>query len=145
MSTGRYVSDLQVGDDLESVDYIMTPFVVREYCHGIGEYREEFHSDRPLGGQLVPPTLSHIDKIRLLQRNCPDGPGPSARIHYRFQTWHHGLVEVGSRLRARGRVSARDQRKRRTHLDMDIEVVETDTGRVVIECRDTAILSYSGS
>ena len=142
MSVGRYVSDLEPGDRLEPVRYVMSPFVVREYCHGIDEFAEEFHSDIVTGVQYAPPTLAHIDKIRLYQRNCPEGAGPDARIHYRFRTRHHRPIPVGVELEARGEVLAKEERRGRIHVDMAITIVVAETGELVTEAWDTAILSY---
>lgn len=144
MTIGRYVSDLEVGDTLEPVSYRMTPFIVREYCHGVDEHHEEFH--RRLDGfpqQLVPPTLTHIDKIRIIKRNCPDGPGPNARIHYQFHSRHHKLIPVDAALTASGTVARRYEKKGRTYLEMEIELRETDTDELVISYTDTAILNYT--
>jgi hypothetical protein len=144
MTVGRYVSDLQVGDELKPVTYVMTPFVVREYCHGVGETAEEFHRALPeAGAQLVPPPLAHIDKIRLINENCPGGPGPHARIHYQFHTKQHKLTPVGASLTCSGVVARRYEKKGRTYLDMHIEVRETETGELVITYKDTALLNYS--
>ena len=143
MTLGRYVSDLEKGDRLEPVHYTMSPFVVREYCHGMGEGREEFHAPVAPGGlQLVPPPLVHIDKIRLIQHNCPLGAGPDARIHYQFHSKHHRLIPVGEELEASGIVSDRSQRKGRTYLDIDIELRVAGTHELIMQYWDTAILSY---
>lgn len=144
MPTGRYVSDLVVGDALEPVTYAMTPFIVREYCHGVDEHAEEFHrAIEPFDAQLAPPTLTHIDKIRLLKENCPEGPGPNARIHYQFHSRHHRPIPVGATLTAQGTVARRYEKKGRTYLEMEIEVRETETGELVMSYHDTAILNYS--
>lgn len=144
MSLGRYVSDLEAGDVLAPVTYVMTPFIVREYCHGVDEFAEEFHRELPrYGAQLVPPPLAHIDKIRLIKKNCPDGPGPHARIHYQFHTRQHKLTPVGVSLTASGVIARRYERKGRVHLEMSIEVRETGSGDLVVTYADTAILNYS--
>lgn len=142
MSLGRYTSDLEVGDVLEPVRYTMTPFIVREYCHGMDEHDERFHSDAAGSPQLVPPTLAHIDKIRLYQHNCPGGSGPDARIHYRFRTRHHRPVPVGVELEARGEVIAKEKRRGRTHMDMAITVHIAETGELVTEAWDTVVLDF---
>ncbi|GAA5146056.1 hypothetical protein GCM10025768_04110 [Microbacterium pseudoresistens] len=146
MSIGRYVSDLEVGDELRSVTYEMTPFIVREYCHGIDEHAEEFHrAIEPFGAQLVPPPMTHIDKIRLIKENCPDGPGPNARIHYQFHSTHHKPIPVGATLVASGVIARKYEKKGRTYLEMDIEVRESDSGELVMSYNDTAILNYTPS
>lgn len=141
MSIGRYVSDLEAGDALEPVRYTMTPFVVREYCHGVDEPAEEFHSDLH-GAQLVPPPLTHIDKIRLYKHNCPEGAGPDARIHFRFHTRHHRPIPVGVELEVSGAVVSKEQRRGRTHMKMALRVSVAETGELVTEAWDTAVLSF---
>ena len=42
MSTGRYVSDLDRGDVLGPVEYSLSPFVVREYCHAVELHQDYF-------------------------------------------------------------------------------------------------------
>jgi hypothetical protein len=143
MALDGYVSDLESEDRLRPVRYTMSPFVVREYCHGVGEFREEFHAKtEAVGEQLAPPTLVHIDKIRLIHRNCPLGPGPNARIHFQFQSKHHRPIPVGKDLEASGIVSGRYEKKGRLYLDIDIELRMADTNELIMEYRDTAILSY---
>lgn len=143
MSLGRYVSDLETGDVLAPVEYVMTPFVVREYCHGTGEHREEFHRAAGEQPQLVPPTLAHIDKIRLLHANCPGGAGPDARIHYEFATKQHAITPVGKRLVASAQVSRRYEKKDRTYLEIQIEVRVKDTRQLLVTYTDTAILAFT--
>jgi hypothetical protein len=144
MSLGRFVSDLEVGDVLAPVTYRMTPFIVREYAHGVDEIAEEFHrATTELGQQLVPPTLVHIDKIRLIKANCPDGPGPHARIHYQFHSVHHQLIPVGEDLTCSGTVARRYEKKGRVYLDLEIELRHAASGALLISYRDTAILNYT--
>ncbi len=144
MALDGYVSDLEAGDRLRPVRYTMSPFIVREYCHGVGEFREEFHAKTDaLGAQLAPPTIVHIDKIRLIKANCPLGAGPNARIHFQFQSKHHLPIPVGVDLEASGHVSGRYEKKGRVYLDIDIELRTAETNLLVMEYRDTAILSYA--
>lgn len=143
MSLGRYVSDLEKGDVLDPVTYEMTPFVVREYCHGTDESREEFHAAVGQGGaQYAPPTLAHIDKIRLINKSCPEGAGPHARVHVQFHSRQHRLIPVGETLVASGVVSDRYEKRGRTYLDLEIELRTVESGELILQYWDTAILSY---
>ena len=144
---GRYVSDLEEGERLEPVRYVMSPFVVREYCHGIDEDAALFDSDltSPTGRQQAPPTLVHIDKIRLIKHNCPEGPGPNARIHFEFSSQQHEPIPVGEELVASGIVSRRYEKRGREYLEMEIEMRTAAQDRLLVSYRDTAILSYAPS
>jgi hypothetical protein len=122
----------------------MSPFVIREYCHGTGETFEPFHSPSELTGgcQVAPPTLAHIEKIRLLKRNCPAGNGPDARIHFTYHAVHHAPIVAGTDLITSGYVSAKYVKRDRTYLDIEIEVREKETGRLLTSYSDSAILGY---
>lgn len=143
MALGQHVSDLEPGDVLQPVRYVMTPFIAREYCHGVDEVAEVFHSPSAGGVQYAPPTLVHIDKIRLLKRNCPLGAGPSARIHYEYHATHHEPVHVGTELIASGEVSRKYQKRGRDYIELRIELRSAQDGQLFTSYRDTAVLSYS--
>ena len=65
---GRWVSDLTLGDVLPPVDYVLTPFMVREYAHSVEETSERFHGASDAVGL---PTMSHADKVRALEARVP--------------------------------------------------------------------------
>jgi len=73
MATGRYVTDLDQGDVLGPLEYTMSKFVVREYCHANELHQDCFQNDV----KVAPPTLVHLDKLRLYKHACPAGTGPT--------------------------------------------------------------------
>ena len=77
MATGRYVSDLDSGDLLGPVEYTLSAFAVREYCHAVELHQDYFQG---VENQIAPPTLVHLEKLRLYRHACPAGTGPSARV-----------------------------------------------------------------
>ena len=69
--SGGYISDLETGDVFEPVEYELTAFMCSEYAHGVEENWEWFHSAAtPTGRQMRPPTMIHVDKMRILEKNC---------------------------------------------------------------------------
>lgn len=143
MAVGRYVSDLEAGDVLEPVEYVMSPFIAREYAHSVEEQSPMLVGDVPGPEQLASPTLVHIDKIRLLKHNCPGGRGPHARIHYEYDATHHEVVPVGERLVASGQVAERYEKRGREYLRIDIELRSAEDGRLLTSYVDTAVLSFT--
>ena len=143
MATGRYVSDLEAGDVLEPVEYVMSPFIAREYAHSVEEQSPLLAGDAPSGEQLAAPTLVHIDKIRLLKHNCPGGRGPDARIHYEYHATHHDVVPVGERLIAAGSVAERYEKRGRQYLRIEIELRRAKDGHLLTSYTDTAVLSFT--
>lgn len=144
MTLGKFVSDLSTGDVFESVVYEMTPFVVREYCHGVEETWEGFHAPSPESNdiQVAAPTLAHIEKIRLLKKNCPGGAGPTARIHFEYHAKHHEAIPAGTMIETSGKVTERIVKRGREYLHIEIEVRSQLTGQLFTSYRDTAILSF---
>lgn len=142
MAIGRYVSDLEQGDVLGPVDYTMSRFVVREYCHA-NELHHEFFQG--VDGQVAPPTLVHLDKLRLYRHACPQGTGPDARIHYEYDATIHDEVPVDEALTVRGTVTDHYTRRGRDYVVMEIDLTRKSDGKLLIHYRDTAILAYRQS
>lgn len=139
---GRYISDLDAGDVMEPIEFPVTPLVVREYCHGVEEDHEWFHSARtPYGRQVAPPTLAHVGKNRLLDKNCPGGSGPHARMHYEYHAVNHGPIFVGDKLLFTGRITERYLKRGRTFIEYELEA-RTSDGRLVATYHDKTLLSY---
>ena len=139
MATGRYTSDLTEGDVLGPVEYTMSRFVAREYGHANELHHPCFQG---LDDPIAPPTLVHIDKLRLYKIACPAGAGPSARIHYEFDATMHEPVRVGTRIRSQGRVVERFTKRGRDYVVTEIEMRAADDGRLLIGYRDTVILAF---
>ena len=87
-------------------------------------------------------TLTHIDKLRFFKRACPEGAGPSARIHYEFRNVWTSAIRTGDRITASAKVAERTTRKGRDHIVIQIELRSSADGRLLVQYRDTAILSY---
>jgi hypothetical protein len=137
---GRWVSDLEVGDVLGPLDYVVAPFLIREYAHAV-----EDRSERHLGADIqliAPPTIVHTDKLRLFNHACPEGAGPDARLHLVYEATNHKPIPAGQAVSAVGKVTERFERKGREHVILEIEVRDRDTGELYTSYRDTSILSF---
>ena len=142
MSTGRYVSDLEQGDVLGPVEYTISRFVVREYAHAVELHQDCFqHHD----GQIAPPTMVHLDKLRLYDHACPAGKGPDARVYIEYDATIHEEVRAGERLRVQGLVSQRYMKRGREYMHMEIEMRRAADDTLLITYRDTVILAYRDS
>lgn len=139
VATGRYTSDLTENDVLGPVEYTMSRFIAREYAHANELHQPCFQG---LDDPIAPPTLVHIDKLRLYKNACPGGAGPSARIHYEFDATLHEPVPTGTRITSSGKVVKRFEKKGREYVVTDIEMRASDDGRLLISYRDTVILAF---
>jgi hypothetical protein len=146
---GGYISDLEGGDVFEPVEYVVTPYMASEYAHGVEDNWEWFHSPHAPGRRQVrPPTMIHVDKMRLLEKNClkeqrvAGAKGPHARIHYEYHARHHSPAYVGERLIVSGRIADRYVKRGRTYLQYEMEVRTAD-GRLVTTYTDRTLLQYA--
>jgi hypothetical protein len=152
---GGYISDLEAGDVFKPVEYVLTPFMCSEYAHGVETGHEWFHSARAPGGRQVrPPTMIHVDKMRILEANClkerrvsaggritTDAAEPDARIHYEYHSRQHSPAYVGERLTVSGRITDKYVKRGRTYIDYYLEVRTAD-GRLVTTYTDKTLLKY---
>jgi hypothetical protein len=136
---GRWVSDLEVGDLLGPVEQVITPFLLREYAHAVEDRSERYHGDVDT---VVPPTIVHAHKTRLLDHVCPEGPGPAARLHLIYDATYHRPTPASRPLSITGEVSDRYEHKGRQHLVIDFLVKDRRTGEVYTSYRDTSLLSF---
>jgi len=139
VTVGRYVSDLDVGDILGPVEYTMSRFMVREYCHANELHHEFFQGTR---GQIAPPTLVHLDKLRLYRHACPAGTGPHARIHFEYDAVVHDHVPAGERLSVGGKVDKRYVKRGRDYVEIVLELRAASDSRLLVTYRDTVILAF---
>lgn len=139
MAVGGYVTDLEEGDVLGPVEYTLSSFAVREYCHAV-----ELHHDcfQRAEGLLMPPTLIHLDKLRLYRHACPAGTGPSARIHYEYDVEVFAPVRAGDRLSVVGEITRRYVKKGREYLDLEMKLTRVETGQLLVRYVDRVILAY---
>src|SRR5262249_13616667 len=120
-------------------EYMLTPFIVREYCHGVEEASDRFHGG--VETATAPPTFVHTDKVRLLEQACP-APGGPPRLHYEFDAELVRPVPVGTRLAVSGEIVERVNVKGRDRLVIIFEVRDAETGELFTRYRDTTLLSY---
>lgn len=145
---GGYISDLETGDVFKPVEYELTPFICSEYAHGTEENCEWFHSaGAPSKRQIRPPTMIHVEKMRILEENClkerrvSGENAPEARVHYEYHAVQHSAAYVGERLVISGRIVDKYGKRGRTYLCYYLEV-HTSDGRLVTSYNDKTLLQY---
>ena len=141
MSIGGFVTDLDVGDVLGPCEYTLSSFVIREYSHGVEMHQPCFQGTAD--EIVMPPTLIHLDKLRLYTHACPKGTGPTARIHFEYDAEVFAPARVGDRLSVIGRITDRYLRNGRTYVLLEMELTNVATGQLLIRYRDRVILAYS--
>lgn len=145
---GKTIGDLEAGDVFKPVEYEVTAFMCSEYAHGVEDNAEWFHSaDTPAKRQMRPPTMIHVDKMRILEANCDQERRVSgmkaadARVHYEYHARQHSPAYVGERVVVSGKITAKYVKRGRTYIDYYLEV-RTKDGRLVTTYTDKTLLAY---
>jgi len=145
---GGYISDLEKGDVFKPIRYELTGFMCSEYAHGSEEPSEFYHSAlNPAGRQIRPPTMIHVDKMRILEENCDREQrvsgmkGPDARVHYEYHAKHHSAAYVGETIVVTGHIVDKYVKRGRTYLWYYLEARTAD-GRLVTTYNDHTLLRY---
>lgn len=139
MATGRYTSDLEEGERLGPVEVTISPFQVREYCHANELHQDVFQNP---ANPMVPPTMAHMEKLRLYALYCPEGCGPNARVHSTFDVTWHAPIHAGQPLSVEGLVARRYMKRGREYMEMHVLIRAKEEDRLLVEYRDTVCLSY---
>jgi hypothetical protein len=145
---GGTIGDLEKGDVFAPVEYELTAFMCSEYAHGVEEGSELFHSAlNAESRQVRPPTMIHVDKMRILERNCDKErrisgmKAPDARIHYEYHAKQHSAAHVGETLVVTGHIVDKYIRRGREYLWYYLEVRTAD-GRLVTTYNDRTLLRF---
>ena len=145
---GGTIDDLDKGDVFKPVEYDLTPFICSEYAHSVEENCEWFHSNLAPGGrQMRPPTMIHMEKMRILEENCTrerrmhGEPAPDARVHYEYHAVQHSVAYAGERLVISGKIVDKYVKRGRTFLWYYLET-HTKDGRLVTTYNDLTLLRY---
>lgn len=139
MATGRFTSDLEGGERLGPIEVTISPFQVREYCHANELHQDIFQNPAK---PIVPPTMAHIEKLRFYALFCPEGCGPSARVHSTFDVAWHAPIYAGTPLLIEALVARRYMKRGREYMDMHLSIRTKGDGALRVEYRDTVCLSY---
>ena len=127
---------------------MVTSFMCSEYAHGSEEGHEWYHSaSGPDGRQIRPPTMIHVDKMRILEKNClkeqriAGMKAEDARIHYEYHAKQHSPAYVGERLIVTGHIVDKYILRERQYLWYYLEVRTAD-GRLVTTYNDRTLLRF---
>lgn len=145
---GKTIGDLEAGDVFEPVRYTLTSFICSEYAHAMEDDNECYYSDKSAyGRQIRPPTMIHVDKMRLIEANCDEErrirglSARDARIHYEYHAQYHSPAFVGEELVVTGHIAERYVNRGREYLRYEIRV-ETSDGRLITTYSDRTLLKY---
>jgi hypothetical protein len=140
---GRYISDLEKGDVLAQVSFVITSEEAAEIASGFGESSPWFHPQSGGAAQFVPPTAVQSLKTRLLKVTCPGGDGPHPKLITSYDARHGAPIPVDRLLTVSGTVLDRYSKRGRTYLRFGIELTDAETKELLVEYIDEQLLRFA--
>jgi acyl dehydratase len=126
---------LQVGEEFVSDEYLVTPEDVETYCWAVDDQHPWYRGASPFGGPIAPPTMLANQALRLRHSRYTVHAGLHARMQFQFVE----PIRPGMRVRSRGRVVDKYERRGKPYMVTEY-VTEDETGRVLVRGRFTQML-----
>jgi acyl dehydratase len=129
---------LRVGEEFVSDEQLVTPEDVDTYVFATGDDHPWYAGDSPFGGAIAPPTFAANQALRLRHTKYVVRAGLHARMQFEFVA----PIRPGMRVRSRGRVIDKYERRGKPYM-VTAFVTEDETGAVLVRGQFTQMLFRS--
>ena len=125
-----------VGEEFMSDDFLVKPEDVETFAYAVDDHNPWYFEDSPFGGPVVHPTL--LGNQALLMRHgkyiVPAG------LHAKMQFEFLEPIRVGMRVRTRGKVIDKYERRGRHYMVTEFETRDEETGTALTRGQFTQMI-----
>jgi acyl dehydratase len=125
-----------VGEEFMSDDFLVKPEDVETFAYAVDDHNPWYFEDSPFGGPIAHPTL--LGNQALLMRHgkyiVPAG------LHAKMQFEFLEPVRVGMRVRTRGKVIDKYERRGRHYMVTEFETRDEETGTALTRGQFTQMI-----
>jgi acyl dehydratase len=126
---------VQVGEEFVSDEHLVTPEDIETYAFAVDDHHPWFSEASPFGGPIAHPTLLGNQALRLRHSRYIVHAGLHARMEFEFRE----PIRPGVRVRSRGRVVDKYERRGKPYMVTEFETADED-GTVLVRGRFTQML-----
>ena len=130
---------LQVGEAFQSNDLVVKPEDVETFAYAVDDHHAWYFDDSPFGGPIAHPTLLANQALLMRHNKYIVPPGLHAAMQFELVE----PVRVGMRVRTRGKVIDKYERRGRHYMVTEFVTTEEDTGQTLMRGQFTQML-FSG-
>jgi acyl dehydratase len=127
---------VQVGETLESTDLIVKPEDVDTFAYAVDDHASWYFEDSPFGGPITHPTLLANQALLMRHNKYIVDAGLHAQMQFEFVR----PVRVGMRVRTRGKVIDKYEKRGRHYMVTEFVTTEEDTGEVLVRGQFTQMI-----
>ena len=127
---------VQVGETLESTDLIVKPEDVDTFAYAVDDHNPWFFEDSPFGGPIAHPTIAANQALLMRHNKYIVDAGLHAQMQFEFVQ----PIRVGMRIRTRGRVIDKYEKRGRHYMVTEFVTTEEDTKEVLVRGQFTQMI-----
>jgi acyl dehydratase len=129
-------SAVQVGEELSSTDFIVKPEDVDTFAYAVEDLHPWYFEDSPYGGPIAPPTLLANQALLMRHNKYIVDAGLHAQMRFEFVR----PIRVGMRVRTRGRVIEKYEKRGRHYMVTEFTTTDEDSGQTLVRGQFTQMI-----
>lgn len=125
-----------VGEEFMSDDFLVKPEDVDTFAYAVDDHNPWYFEDSPMGGPIVHPTLLGNQALLMRHGKYVVPAGLHAKMQFEFVE----PARVGMRVRTRGKVIDKYERRGRHYMVTQFETRDEETGTVLTRGQFTQMI-----
>ncbi len=132
--------EVTVGEEFMSDDFLVKPEDVDTFAYAVEDHHPWYFEDSPFGGKIAHPTLLGNQALLMRHSKYIVPAGLHAKMQFEFLE----PIRVGMRVRSRGKVIDKYERRGRHYMVTQFETREEEAGIVLVRGQFTQMI-FPGS
>jgi acyl dehydratase len=128
--------EVTVGEEFMSDDFLLKPEDVDTYAYAVDDHHPWYFEDSPLGGRIAHPTLLGNQALLMRHSKYIVPAGLHAKMQFEFLE----PIRVGMRVRSRGKVIDKYERRGRHYMVTQFETRDEESGTVLVRGQFTQMI-----
>jgi acyl dehydratase len=125
-----------VGEEFMSDDFLIKPEDVETYGFAVDDHKPWYFEDSPFGGAIAHPTLLGNQALLMRHGKYVVPAGLHAKMEFEFIE----PLRVGMRVRTRGKVIDKYEKRGRHYMVTQFETREEQTGKLLVRGQFTQMI-----
>lgn len=127
---------VQIGEELMSADLFVKPEDLDTFAYAVDDHHPWFFENSPFGGPIAHPTLLANQALLMRHNKFVVDAGLHAAMEFEFVE----PIRVGMRVRTRGKVIDKYERRGKHYMVTQFVTTEEDTGQVLVRGQFTQMI-----
>jgi acyl dehydratase len=127
---------VQIGEELSSNDLVVKPEDLDTFAYAVDDHHPWFFENSPFGGPIAHPTLLANQALLMRHNKFVVDAGLHAAMQFEFVE----PIRAGMRVRTRGKVIDKYERRGKHYMVTEFVTTEEDTGQTLVRGQFTQMI-----